>query len=306
MIASITGMGRAFIGIILLASITSLPELMVGISSAAIVQSADLAVGDVFGSCAFNLGILALMDAFVPRHKPLFGVASQTHVVAAAMGIILIALAGMAIYLPDEFVVIGGIGLTSLSFIVIYFLSVWLLYKFNNKTKITKTAILNQPPPAIGLRKVILRFSLFALIIIGAALLLPYFTEHIAAMAGLDATFAGTLLLAVATSLPEIAVSLAAVRMGAIDIAVGNLLGSNLFNIFILALDDLFYTKGHLLKDASDLNLVSCLATIIMAAIAIIGLSYRHKTKRYWLAWDAMLIFGIYILNILLLYCLTT
>ena len=156
------------------------------------------------------------------------------------------------------------------------------------------------------MRKVIARFSAFALVIVCAALLLPYFMDHIAAETGLNKTFAGTLLLAVSTSLPEIAVSLAAIRLGSIDLAVGNLLGSNLFNIFILALDDIFYAKGHLLKDASDLNLLSCLATIIMAAVAIIGLSYRLQAKRFWLAWDALLIFGIYIINILLLYHLSS
>ncbi len=305
MIASITGLGRAWIGLMLMATVTSLPELMVGISSSAIVQSADLAVGDVLGSCAFNLGILALMDAFVPQRKPLFGQASQNHTAAAAMGIVLIALAGIGLFLPNDVAIIAGIGLTSISFVVIYFLSAWLLYRFDLKNKQPDAEVhhLNQQ---LSLPKVIGRFSLFALIIVGAALLLPYFTEHIAAAAGLNRTFAGTLLLAVSTSLPEIAVSISAIRMGSIDIAVGNLLGSNLFNIFILALDDIFYTKGNLLKDASDLNIISCLATIIMAAIAIVGLTYRVQAKRFWLAWDALLIFGIYVLNILLLYYLTT
>ena len=67
-IADLTGMGKAWLGLILMAAITSLPELMVGISSSAILESADLAVGDVLGSCAFNLGVLALMDALVPKH----------------------------------------------------------------------------------------------------------------------------------------------------------------------------------------------------------------------------------------------
>ena len=306
MIASITGLGRAWIGLILMATITSLPEMMVGISSSAIVQSADLAVGDVMGSCAFNLGLLALLDAFVPKHRPLFGVASQTHTVAAAMGIMLMALAGLALLLPRDIVLIGGIGLTSVAFIFIYFFSVWVLYRFDTHHK---RAEAEMPPAAVqplSLKQVILRFSLFAIVIIAAALLLPYFTDHIATAAGLNKTFAGTLLLAISTSLPEIAVSFAAIRLGSIDLAVGNLLGSNLFNIFVLAIDDIFYTKGNLLKDASDLNLVSCLATIVMAAIAIIGLNYRLQAKRYWLAWDALLIFGIYVLNILLLYYLTS
>jgi cation:H+ antiporter len=87
MVADLTGMSKGWIGIILMASITSLPELMVGVSSAAIIGSADLAVGDIIGSCAFNLGILALMYAFTPKKQPIFGMASQTHTqVARAKG----------------------------------------------------------------------------------------------------------------------------------------------------------------------------------------------------------------------------
>jgi cation:H+ antiporter len=145
-------------------------------------------------------------------------------------------------------------------------------------------------------------YALYALITIAVALFLPYFAEEIAIKTGLGKSFVGTLFLAVSTSLPEIAVSLAAIRMGSIDISVGNLLGSNIFNILILAIDDIVYTKGDLLKDASDSNLFSVLATIIMSAIAIIGLTFRVSNKRFFLGWDALLILIIFILNLTLLY----
>jgi len=305
LISSLSGLGRAWIGLILMASITSLPELMVGISSSAIIESADLAVGDILGSCALNLGILAMMDAFVPNRKPIFGTASQNHVIAAAMGIVLIVMAGAGIFLPEDYMIVGGLGLISFSFIVIYFGSIFLIYRFDLKQKVAE-AVKHEAKEGMSLSKVVLHFSGYAIVIVGAALMLPHFTDNIATMAGLDKSFAGTLLLAVATSLPEIAVSIAAVRLGAVDMAVGNLLGSNLFNILILAIDDIFYTKGNLLKDASDMNLISCLATVLMAAIAIIGLSYRLEAKRFWLAWDALLIFSIYIANMVILYNLTS
>jgi cation:H+ antiporter len=146
-----------------------------------------------------------------------------------------------------------------------------------------------------------LKYAFFSLIIIVAALSLPYFAEHIAEMTGLKQSFIGTFFLAVSTSLPEIAVSIAAVKMGSIDLAVGNLLGSNIFNILILAIDDLFYTKGLLLQNASPSHLISILSTIIMSAIVVIGLSYHAKGKRFFLAWDAVVIFIVYIINLILL-----
>ena len=144
------------------------------------------------------------------------------------------------------------------------------------------------------------------MIIIIAALGLPFFADGIAELTGLGKSFVGTFFLAVSTSLPEIAVSIAAVRMGSVDLAVGNLLGSNIFNILILALDDIFYTKGLLLKDSSEFHIISVLSTIIMTAVVIIGLSYRAIGKRFFLAWDAALIFLIYIINLFFIYHFTS
>ena len=307
LLAEKTGMGKAWIGLILMASVTSLPELMVGISSSAFVQSADLAVGDILGSCAFNLGILAIMDAFLPRHHTLLGTASPNHILPAALGIILISMVGVAIFLPEDIVLSSWIGLTSLSFIIIYLISIRLIYlnEMNSANVSAGTDVQNHTNTEITLKKIVSKYVLFALIIIAAALTLPYFADKIAEDTGLGKSFVGTFFLAVSTSLPEIAVSIAAVRMGSLDLAVGNLLGSNLFNILILAIDDIFYTKGHILKDASSNNIISVFSAILMTAVAIIGLSYRTKGKRFLLAWDAALIFLIYIVNLFLLYQLS-
>jgi len=307
LLAEKTGLSKGWIGLILMASVTSLPELMVGISSSAIVESADLATGDILGSCAFNLGILAILDAFIPKHKPLFGIASPNHMLNAGLGIILLAIVGFALILPTDIVVMPWIGLSSILFIVVYLVSIRVIYK-NEKHK-QSGALPGEPvnhAVTMSLRSIIGWYCLFAFIIIAAALALPFFADHIAEMTGLGKSFVGTFFLAVSTSLPEIAVSIAAVRMGSIDLAVGNLLGSNIFNVLILAIDDLFYTKGLLLKDASDFHILSALSAIVMSAVVIIGLSYRASGKRYLLAIDAALIFLIYILNLILLYHFTS
>ena len=301
-----SGLGKAWVGLILLSTVTSLPELMVGISSSAIVQSADLAVSDVLGSCAFNLGLLAMLDAFMPKQSALFSTASQKHVLAAVMGIILVAMAGIGIFLPDEMSIIPFIGITSILFIVIYLWSIRLLYLYERKTAVIETKDEKYDEGGISLKKAIQQFVFFALITVGAALFLPYLADQIAEMTHLGKSFVGTLFLATSTSLPEIAVSIAAVRMGSLDLAVGNLFGSSIFNIVILSIDDIFYTKGRLLKDASDANMISIFAVIIMSAIAIVGLTYRSGTKRYKLAWDSALIFLVYIVNLIVLYRLTS
>lgn len=304
LISDLTGMGKAFVGLILMSAVTSLPELMVGISSVTIVASADLAVGDVLGSCAFNLGILAFMDVLTPKNHPLMKGLSNSHVLAAAFGIILFVIAGVGLFLSEDIVLIPSLGLTSFMFVFIYFLSMRTLYKYRKFDKTTSEHHENLDQKWT-LKKVLFRFIFFALITVAVALALPYFADHIAVATGLGQMFVGTLFLAVSTSLPEIAVSISSVRMGSTDIAVGNLLGSNIFNMFILFLDDAFYTKGHLLKDASDVNLISILFIVAMTAVAIVGFVFPIERKKLIMAAATFIIFILYSLNMFLLYYLS-
>ncbi len=304
-IADQLGLGKAWIGLILMASVTSLPELVVGISSVTIVESPDLAAGDVLGSCVFNLMILSVLDVFV-KGSPLFTRTSTTHVMAGTMGIILVAMAGLGIFLTEEITITPWIGLTSMAFIIVYFFAMRVIYFFERSNAIAPDIAANHLQNSIPLKKAVSLYFLNALVVISAALFLPGFAETIANETGLGESFVGTLFLAASTSFPEMAVSFSALRMGSFDMAVGNLLGSNLFNILILAVDDMFYVKGHLLKDVSDINLVSVFAVIIMTSVAIAGLTFQKRgKKRFILATDTFLILSVYIVNLILLYQLS-
>ncbi|MEX2595352.1 MAG: hypothetical protein WEC59_00370 [Salibacteraceae bacterium] len=282
-IAELTGMGKAWMGLILLASVTSLPELITGISSVAIVNAPNLAAGDIFGSCVFNLLILSILDARIKQ--PLFSMVRSSHIVAATCGIILLSLAGLAIYIADEVPTL--LWISSFTFIIfgLYLITMWLIFKYEH-------ADLIKSSPEIGaitfthaadLKKAISGYSLHALIVIGVAVFLPYFGEHIAEHTGLSNSFFGTLFLAAATSLPELVISLAALKMGALDMAVGNLLGSNVFNIFILGIDDVFYREGSLFRDIAPSHLLSVFIIIIMTAVVSLGLLFKPKKKKIWL-----------------------
>ena len=295
-ISDLTGMGQAWVGLILMASVTSLPELITGISSVAIVKEPDLAAGDIFGSCVFNLLILSVLDARIK--KPLFSLVKSSHIVAAIFGIILLMVAGMAIYLADD--IPSVLWMSSFTFILfaIYLVAVWGIFKYEH------AALIESPPSAVphddsrsaDLRKAIGAYALNALIVIGAAVFLPYFGSRIAEYTGLGNSFFGTLFLAAATSLPELVVSLAAVRMGALDLAVGNLLGSNVFNMFILGVDDVFYREGSLFKNISSSHLLSVFITIIMTAVVGLGLLFKPKKKQFWLlSLDTFIILFLYL-----------
>lgn len=299
-IAELTGLGKAWIGLILMAAVTSLPELITGISSVALVKMPNLAAGDVFGSCVFNLLILSVLDAF--KKKPITSLVRNTHVFAAACAIILISISGAGILLRDQIPSVGWISpITPLIFSV-YTFSIWLIYKFENKSLMPAEEKHETEGTIKSLRKTLTLYFFNAAIVVGAALFLPYFGKFIIANSGLNSTFFGTLFLAAATSLPELVVSISALRMGSLDMAVGNLFGSNIFNIFILGIDDLFYHHGSIYANIEFSHLMSILTIITMTSVAMIGLLFRAERKLFVLAADTLIIFILYIVLMIVLY----
>jgi cation:H+ antiporter len=90
-------------------------------------------------------------------------------------------------------------------------------------------------------------------------------------------------------------------RLGAVDLAISNVLGSNLFNILILALDDVAYPAGPILADTSSVNLIAILCVILMYGLFLVSLTYRASKKRLKLAWDTSSILAVYLVSILLM-----
>ncbi|MCP4454719.1 MAG: sodium:calcium antiporter, partial [Planctomycetes bacterium] len=110
-------------------------------------------------------------------------------------------------------------------------------------------------------------------------------------------SFVGTLFVAFVTSLPEMVVTIAAVRIQALDMAVGNVLGSNLFNTVIIAVDDLFYLPGPLLADVEQSHIVSALIAILMTGVVVVSLFYRTRRMRHVVSWSGLTLIALYILN---------
>jgi cation:H+ antiporter len=303
-IADMTGLGRTWIGVVLLASVTSLPELITGFSSTAIFRVPDIAMGDIAGSCMFNLLIIAMLDA-LHGPAPISARVHQGQVLSASFGVVLLGLVGLSIILGDMLPVIGWVSVSSVLFVAIYLLAMRVIFTYEQRRIIeefvaemaTETEARHPSPVRVyGL------FTLNAVLIVGAALYLPGLAETLAEMTGLGQTFFGTIFVALSTSLPEVVVSIAALRIGAIDMAVGNIFGSNLFNVGILALDDLFYTPGPLLASVEPSHSVAVLGAMVMTAIAVVGLTYRSGSKRLFIAWDALGIVVVYALASAALY----
>jgi cation:H+ antiporter len=281
-IAEKTGLGRAWIGLILLATITSLPELITGVSSVAIARVPNIALGDVFGSCLYNLAILALMDAANGR-KPLFLGVDRGHLLSAGFGVFLITTAAVSIMLGPLMPSIGHVGLYTPVIIVLYFVGVRAAYYYEKDmyAEVVTEASEQFQYAEVPLKRAAVLFTMSALVIIGAASMLPFVAARLAEMTGLGNTFVGSVLVAMTTSLPEVVVSLAAIRIGAQDMAIANMLGSNMFNILVLAVDDVFYTKGPLFLHIDASHAVTGLMAVIMTGVVVIGLTYPPKKNLF-------------------------
>lgn len=157
--------------------------------------------------------------------------------------------------------------------------------------------------PKISLAKALTIYFLVAAMVVFLGVRLSVTAEHLSTAMGWDQSFVGTLFVAFATSLPEVAITPTALRIGALDMAISGLFGSNLFNLVVVAVDDLAYLKGYLLSNVSPVHLVTLLSAIMMTGVAIVGLLYRPKTRLFkTVSWTSLIMFSIYILNMSVLY----
>ena len=302
-LAEKTGMGRSWIGLVLVAATTSLPELFTGIGATAVFDVPDIAVGDVLGSCMFNLLILSFMDA-VAGGESLTARAHQGHALSIGFGVCLMGVAGMGLALGAASPALAGVGAPAMVLIVAYFLAARLIYKHERRRAAREAKEIAEELryEKIALRTAALRYGAAALTVVGAALLLPSLAEQIAGQTGLGQAFVGNLFVAATTSLPEAVVSIAAVRMGALDLGLGNILGSNLFNLLILGLDDVLYRPGPILASSDSSQLIAAFAVLLMNGVLLVGLTYQVLRKRLVVAWDTGIILAIYFAALSLMY----
>ncbi|MBX9688120.1 MAG: hypothetical protein K2X27_15540 [Candidatus Obscuribacterales bacterium] len=305
LIAAKTKLGGNWVGLVLLATVTSLPELITGVASVTLNDLPDMAVSGLLGSCTFNLFVLAMLD-LVSRKRPVSHMVQQGHQLSAGFGVVLMGLAATDILFSKHLPVLkflNSVDPITLFYLPVYLLATKLIYSYE-KQRVQEFAgelVESSVSAKDSLALAIGFFILFSLIIVAAACYLPGLGEEIAKETGWGESFIGASFIAITTSLPELTVSFTAARIGAFDMAVANLLGSNLFNAVIISIVDFFYLKGPLLRSVSEINTLTALTGIIATGIAIIGLTYRSEKKFLFLAGDAIAIFLVYLLaNILL------
>lgn len=298
-IADKSGISASWVGLILLSTATSLPELVTGISAVTVADAPDIAVGDVLGSTVFNLAILVLLDALY-RRETLYSRAAQGHILSASLGTLLIAFAGFSLLLDHAGMSPSWrhVGLYSPLIVLVYLVSMRAVYSHERNTLSEYTEDSAERYPDVTLRNAIKGYLLAALAVVVAGSWLPFVATDISELMGWGQSFVGTLLVAAVTSAPEVAVTISALRIGALDMAIANLLGSNLFDIIILAIDDVFYTRGSLFAHVDSSHALTAFTAVMMSALVTVGLTFRPKKRVILgLTWVSLALLMLYVIN---------
>ena len=307
-IAIKTGLGRSFVGVVLLATATSLPELGTGVSAVAVVGEPDLALGGAFGSNLFNLLIIGLMDIFW-RNRYLLNHVGMSSVVVGALGIGIIALGGVAVLLHDMTTILDGWLVSPLSIVLIvgFAVAMYFIYVFEQRQGSGDDGTTAGAAERYASKRLPLHIAIYAgtaLVVVGAAVWLSFVSDKLAVEMGWQASFMGTQFLAAATSLPELSTSFAALRIAAPELAITNLLGSNLFNMgFILFLDDVAHTGGPIWGAVSSVHALTGFIAIAMTAVVVLAVVTRPRKNRPGIVTiEAGVLIGVYLVASLIVF----
>lgn len=305
-IAAGTGLGGLWIGVVLMASATSLPEVLTTVS-AGLLDAPDLAVGDLLGAGLSNMLTLGLIDA-VYRNKRVWQQAALEHALVAALAIVLAGFVGLFILLRVDWPLVW-VGLDTLLLMVLYVFGMRVVYRQEDlrrrqkeQTMVAEAAVERIAQRQGSLRRSLIGFALAALGILVAAPALASSAKAIAEQTGISATFIGTSLVAIATSLPELVTAFAAVRLGAYDLAVGNLFGSNAFNMAALVFADLAYQGGPLLSAVNPAHGYTAVLGIILMSVGLMGIIYRAEKRFLLIEPDSALMIVGFVLAMWVLY----
>ena len=299
-IAVRTNLGGLIVGTIFLAGATSLPELVASISAFS-VGAPDLAAGNFFGSNMVNVLLLALVD-LINYQVPLLRRMAITHTLTAVLSMLLMVLAIIFI-MGDVDLTIGWVGVDSIILILLYFGGVWLVQQESRgagSVSAAEPVIVADDFPS--LRRGLLGFAISALVLVAVVPQLVGASTDIAALTGLGDSFVGTALLSVVTSLPELLAALAAVRIGAFDLAVGNLFGSSVFNMLGLGIADFFYLDGRFLGAIDPEFALVGLLSLLLTIMALLANLARIERRIFFIEIDSIGIILVYLAGMYLLF----
>lgn len=306
-IADKTGLGEAVTGTVFLGLITALPGLAASVY-AAMEGRAALAIGNAIGGIALQTSFLALADFFHRRANLEHAAASVSNMIQTTILIILLTLVLLGLTGPD--ITIAHVHPNTPLLFLAAAGGFWMVFRVKNepmwqptKTDATVTDVPAEENARQSLKTLLLKFVGLALVITVAGALVAHATGQIADATGMSETLAGGLLSGIATSLPELVTTIAAVRRGALTLAVSDIVGGNFFDVLFVAAADVVFVSGSLYHAEGvddELEFLTGL-TLLLNLILLLGLLYRQRSGPGNIGFEGVLILFFYIAGFVVL-----
>lgn len=280
-----SSLSGAFLGGVLLSAVTSLPELFTSISATLLLSKPGLCMGNILGSNIFNLVVLAVMFLLFLKSSYAAKLA-KGHNFVILYCLVTYAAIALNMFFPKVFDYhILSLSVTSIVIVIAYALGVKYLSGEESESSAEEG---DEDESSLTMRGIIFRFVLCSIGLVGLSIWLTYLSDDIATSLGMGAGLAGALFLGVATSLPELSSTVTLFRLRNYNIAVGNIVGSCLFNMIILTIADLLWFKGTI-YDFSDGNVAQMLGFGAVAMVATLC-ALRGKSRLSKVVWSLVVV----------------
>ncbi len=281
-IADRTGLGEAVVGAVLLGGVTSLSGLTVTLLAAA-QGLPQLAISNAFGGIAIQTVFLSIADISYRKANLEHAAASVENMTQGTLLIIILSLVLLGSVGPD--IRIFHIHIVTPLLFIVYVFGIRVVHHQHNQPmwhpRMTSATIKDHPDKSSWQHKSLLlvgvTFLLSAVAIIGAGFLLTESSQALIQQTGLSQSFIGALLVAAGTSIPELVTSVAAVKRGALTLAVGGIVGGNIFDTLFAGAADIAYIEGSVYHAVTQDETFLITLTILLTAILIVGLLHREK-----------------------------
>lgn len=298
-IAERTGIGQAAVGVVLLGAITSLPEISTS-GVAAITGNSNMAVNNLIGSASFQLVVLAICDLVVGRDALTSMVPGPRVILNAAVGMVLLVLVTIGVMVGDWELPFWSVGLFPLLILCTYLLCVWQLNRSGaaagwKPVEPHRHKLPELERPEISNARLGLMTAGTAAVILAAGTALTLSAEGIAENTGVSTGIMGLTLLAAATSLPELSTALTAVKMRRAELAIGDILGGNMFNTVLILQVDALDSGGLVLRQVDRSSISAALIAVLLTALYLIGLVERRDKAFMRMGFDSIAVLVVYI-----------
>jgi cation:H+ antiporter len=301
---------QATVGIVLLGGVVSLPEMATSVS-ASFLGNARFAINILLGGISVTMVIVAIVDALVGWEPLSVDIAHPIVLLQGVFVLFLLSVAAAGIVAGDVEIAGIGAGVWTISLLLLYLLFILLINRYeksdgwfprrvvadDSETPDAKKEIDPTPPGVLALKTVGASAS-----IIVSSVILAVTGDTLAVQTGLGASFFGMVLGGIATSLPELSTTLAAVRLKQYEMAFGDAFGTNLFSIMLLFFADVVYPEQPILNEAGRFSLFAILLAVAITAVYLAGIILRRNFSILRMGMDSFLVILLYAIGLVVLF----